>query len=244
MARPALARPASSFLYGTCRVIALLAATATISLVATSAASAAGRSDSLILLAQNSNTGGATGGAGGNTSQSGSEGGTNAGTGATMSPAENTSTKSTKSLSAASKTYVQKAAMTDLFEITSSKLALKQSKNAEIKKFAQQMVTDHGKSTAKLKSLIRQDKLNLKAPMKLDQEHEKLLKQLEAAKGDDFDKLYAKIQTEGHEDALKLHQTYAENGDQPDLKNFASEVSKVVEMHLSHITDINKSLHS
>lgn len=155
--------------------------------------------------------------------------------GTTMAPA--------KSFSAASKSYVEQAAMTDRFEIMSSKLALKQSKNADIKKFAQQMITDHNKSTEKLKAVILKDKLDVKPPMKLDEAHAKLMKELESAKGADFDKLYAKIQTEGHEEALKLHQTYAENGDQPDLKSFAGEVSKVVEMHLSHITDINKALH-
>jgi putative membrane protein len=238
-----MTRFASSYLSGTCRIAAVLATALTVSLLASSAASAAGHSTDWLLLAQNSNTGGATGDAGGVSSGSGNDGGTNAGTGATMAPAENSSGGAMKSLSADSKDYVDKAAMTDHFEIMSSKLALKQSKNADIKKFAQQMVSDHGKSTAQLKSVIRKDKLDVKPPMKLDDEHAKLYKQLESAKGADFDKLYAKIQTEGHEEALKLHQTYAENGDQPDLKTFAGEVSKVVEMHLDHITAINKALH-
>lgn len=202
------ARPASSHLYGTCRVIAVLAAAMTISLMATTAASATGKSSGSVLLAQDSDSSGKM-----------------------------------QKLSDASKSYVEQAAMTDRFEIMSSKLALKQSQNGEIKKFAQQMVTDHNKSTAKLKAIIQKDRLDVKPPAKLDEAHEKVLKELEEAKGADFDKLYAKVQTEGHEDALKLHQTYAENGDQPDLKNFAGEVSKVVEMHLAHITDINKALH-
>lgn len=238
-----MTRLASPMLSGTCRVAAVLITAVTVSLLASSAASAAGHANDRILLAQNSNTGGATGNAGGTNSGSGNDGGTNAGTGATMAPAENSSGGAMKSLSADSKSYVEKAAMTDRFEIMSSKLALKQSKNADIKKFAQQMVSDHGKSTAQLKSVIRKDRLDVKPPMKLDEEHAKLYKQLESAKGADFDKLYAKIQTEGHEEALKLHQTYAENGDQPDLKTFAGDVSKVVEMHLTHITDINKALH-
>jgi putative membrane protein len=206
------------------------------------AASAAGNLDHSLLLAQNSNTGGATGDAGGNTSQSGSEGGTNQGTGATTAPGENTAGGAMTNLSASSKTYVEQAAMTDLFEVQSSKLALKQSKNSQVKNFAKQMITDHGKSTAQLKSILRKDKLEVKPPMKLDQEHAKLLKDLQGAKGAKFDKLYAQIQTQGHEKALKLHQDYAQGGDQPDLKNFAGDVSKVVEMHLNHITDLNKSL--
>ncbi|TXH36357.1 MAG: DUF4142 domain-containing protein [Rhodospirillaceae bacterium] len=238
-----MTRLAASYLSGTCRIAAVVITAVTVSLVASSAASAAGHSKDGILLAQNSNTGGATGNAGGTSSGSGNDGGTNAGTGATMAPAENSSAVAMKSLSAASKDYVEKAAMTDRFEIMSSKLALKQSKNADIKKFAQQMISDHGKSTAQLKSVIRKDKLDVKPPMKLDDEHAKLYKQLQGTKGADFDKLYAKIQTEGHEEALRLHQTYAETGDQPDLQAFAGDVSKVVETHLAHITAINKALH-
>ena len=51
--------------------------------------------------------------------------------------------------------YVQTAASGDMFEIRSSQLAQKQSKNSQVRDFAQRMITDHQASTAALKNAVQ-----------------------------------------------------------------------------------------
>lgn len=131
-----------------------------------------------------------------------------------------------------SQDYVTKAAIGDMFEVQSSKLALQKAGDAKVKRFASQMVKDHTASSRKLKSIIKAGELPLVLPAKLDDAHEQMIASLSAASGSDFDKLYHEMQMKAHEEALALHQGYAQNGAEPKLKAFAEKTSKVVEMHL------------
>lgn len=145
-------------------------------------------------------------------------------------------------VSAATRTYVEQAAMGDRFEIESSRIALRKSQSADVRNFAKQMIHDHGQSTSTLKKLLATDHLDVAPPAKLDPEHAKMLSDLRAATGTSFDQLYAKMQLDGHRQALQLHQGYAAAGDNDDLKKFAADVSKVVEMHLAHVSELVKKL--
>src|ERR1700755_1272342 len=57
-------------------------------------------------------------------------------------------------VSAATRTYVEQAALADRFEIASSRLALKKSHNIDVRNFATQMIHDHSQSTSTLKKLL------------------------------------------------------------------------------------------
>jgi len=139
-----------------------------------------------------------------------------------------------------SQDYVSKAAIGDMFEIQSSKLALRKAGDANVKRFASQMVKDHTASSGKLKSIIKAEELPLVLPTKLDDTHQQMIDSLSAVSGGDFDRMYHEIQLKAHEEALALHQAYAQNGIEPKLKAFAGKTSKVVETHLGML----KAMHS
>ncbi|MDW6023589.1 DUF4142 domain-containing protein [Mesorhizobium sp. BAC0120] len=65
--------------------------------------------------------------------------------------------------------FVNKAAIGGMFEVQSSELALKKSKDADVRQFAEMMVTDHTKANNTLKSVAKQE--HLKLPTELDHEH-------------------------------------------------------------------------
>jgi putative membrane protein len=50
---------------------------------------------------------------------------------------------------------VNKAAVSDMFEVQSSRLALEKSNNSQIKQFAQKMVDDHTKVSNEMKSMAQ-----------------------------------------------------------------------------------------
>jgi putative membrane protein len=134
-------------------------------------------------------------------------------------------------LAAPTPEFVTKVAISDMYEIEASKLALANSKNADIKAFAQQMVTDHSATTASVKKIVGEDKL-APPPAALDADHAKLIADLKAAKPDDFDGLYLDQQEDAHEAALALLQGYAAGGENAKLKAFAAETAPKVSMHL------------
>lgn len=67
----------------------------------------------------------------------------------------------------------------------------------------------------------------------LDARRSEMLNQLAAARGAQFDALYATMQVEAHQEALGLHQGYAQTGFDPGLRGFASQAVPVVQEHLA-----------
>jgi putative membrane protein len=122
-----------------------------------------------------------------------------------------------------SQDYVTKAAIGDLFEIQSSKLALRKSRDGEAKSFASRMIKDHAASSAAMKRIIKAEELPLQPPAKLDDAHQQMIDSLSAANGSDFDKIYWDMQSKAHEEALAMHQGYAESGLEPKLKAFEED---------------------
>jgi putative membrane protein len=137
--------------------------------------------------------------------------------------------------------YVEKAAVGDLFEIQSSELAARQAQNAEVKTFAQRMISDHTTSSQALKAGIQSANLDVKVPDKLDKAHQAKLDNLRKAQGKDFDQAYMREQLNAHREALKLHKAYAEKGDNPVLKKTAANTAVIVEHHLAAAQELAKT---
>lgn len=136
--------------------------------------------------------------------------------------------------------FVSKAAISDMFEIESAKVALARSKTPEIKAFAQMMIDDHSKTTAKVKDIVAKD--NLAAPpATLDDAHAKMLADLKAASDTDFDTTYLDQQTSAHEDAVALMKAYGAGGDNADLKAFATETTPKIQGHLDKAKSLDKA---
>jgi len=129
--------------------------------------------------------------------------------------------------------FVKKVAISDMFEIESSKLADKQKADADSKAFAKKMITDHGKTTRELKSMVQGGKVKAELPTALDDEHKGKLDKLKSLSGKDFDSTYDQMQKQGHQDAVALFEQYAQSGDNAELKRWASKTLPHLKQHLS-----------
>jgi len=129
--------------------------------------------------------------------------------------------------------FVQKVAISDMFEVESGKLALERSKDPGVRKFAAEMVHDHTMTTNKLKETLAASHIDATPPTALDDAHQQLLQQLRDSSAADFDRDYMKIQVQGHEDALTLLQSYSESGDNDALKQVATKTIPMVKKHLA-----------
>ena len=128
--------------------------------------------------------------------------------------------------------FVNKVAISDMFEIQSSQLALSKQPDNDTKPFAQRMVTDHQKTSKELKSLVDGGKVKAALPSALDAEHQKMLDDLKAKSGKDFDQSYDQIQVKAHQDAVALFEAYAKEGDNADLKKWAAATLPHLKQHL------------
>jgi putative membrane protein len=136
--------------------------------------------------------------------------------------------------------FVNGAAVSDMYEVKAANLALQMSKSAEVKKFAQQMITDHTASTNKLKALLPTSGAGVTPPADLDERRKGLIDNLNAA-GDKFDEVYIDQQVAAHGEASTLFHTYADNGDNAPLKAFAAEIVPKIDMHLEMVKGLDKA---
>jgi putative membrane protein len=128
--------------------------------------------------------------------------------------------------------FVQMAAMSDMFEIQSSQAALKNSKDAEVRKFAQMMIDDHTKMSAELKAAVQAGNVSAQIPTALTGEKAQMVQELSTISGEKFDAMYWKAQVQGHQEALQLAQNYAKGGDNAALKQHAQKGVPIIEQHL------------
>ncbi|ACS60378.1 MULTISPECIES: DUF4142 domain-containing protein [Rhizobium] len=135
--------------------------------------------------------------------------------------------------------FVQEAATSDMFEIESSRLALDRG-DAATKTFAQQMVTDHEKTSSELKALISAGKVKAQLPSAMTSAQQDMLDKLKGLQGDDFMKQYHSDQESAHEDAVDLFKRYGEGGDNAELKAWAASTRPALEHHLQMAEDLNK----
>lgn len=125
--------------------------------------------------------------------------------------------------------FTTQAAIGNMFEIQSSELAMKQSTNDQVKQFAQQMITDHGKAATDMQAAASTEGTTV--PAQLDATHQALLQQLSGTTGDGFDAAYIKAQVDGHDQAVALFQGYSSGGKPGALKDFAAKTLPVIQQH-------------
>ena len=128
--------------------------------------------------------------------------------------------------------FVQKAAMSDMYEVQAGKLAAEKGQSDVVKQFGQQMVDAHTKTTEELTGIVKSKNIKVDLPPKLDAKHQKLIDDLNSASPQDFDKTYAKQQVDGHQEAVDLFKKYASSGDDADVKQFAEKTLPTIEHHL------------
>ena len=138
--------------------------------------------------------------------------------------------------------FVTKAASSDMFEITESKMAEKKATSPDVKKFAAMMIRDHTKSTADLKAAIAKSGQSLTLPTALPADLQSRVDDLAKTSGADFHKTYISQQVDAHTQTLAALQGYAANGDVPALKDFAANTAKVVQMHLDAAQKLQASM--
>jgi putative membrane protein len=135
--------------------------------------------------------------------------------------------------------FVKKAAMSDMFEVQSSQLAMQKGDDKD-KAFAQQMITDHQKTTAELQDLLTKPGMHAQPPTTLDSKEQKKLDKLNKESGADFAKTYDKMQVAAHQQAVGLFKRYAQGGDNPTLKDWAARTLPVLQQHLQMAQDLGK----
>lgn len=126
----------------------------------------------------------------------------------------------------------------DVFEITSSQLAVMRSQNPRVRAFASMLIDHHTRTSNVALAQARAAGINPAPPPVLGSMKRAMIDQLVAAGAADFDRVYMSQQVPAHEQALALHTTYAESGDTAELRTAAQGAIPFVQQHLAQAREM------
>ena len=130
--------------------------------------------------------------------------------------------------------YVKMAADADMYEIASSKVALRKTKNPAIKSMASELITDHTTtSKALMGALVNKDRTITRPSMTMSADNDNKVALLKKTPKKSFDDIYLRQQLQAHQTAWALHKGYATEGTDATLQQVAASAVPVVEKHLA-----------
>jgi putative membrane protein len=130
------------------------------------------------------------------------------------------------------------AASGGMTEVELGKIASSKAQNAEVKKFAEMMVTDHTKAGDDLKALAV--KKNITLPTTPNATHQATIKKFQSMSGAEFDKAYVDDMLEDHEKDVAEFEKQSQSNPDADVKAFAAKTLPTLKKHLDAI----KALHA
>lgn len=138
-------------------------------------------------------------------------------------------------MAATSNNFVDNAAEGGITEVEAGKLALEKSSSADVKTFAQHMVTDHTKANQELMTLAK--KLDIQVPddAALTDKAKKAILEM---RDESFDEAYANNQVAAHEKTVELFKKESTSSDNAELKAFATKTLPTLEAHLKAAKDL------
>lgn len=154
-----------------------------------------------------------------------------------QSVSEKTGVNSALGIAPKTEDFIKEAAMSDMLEIEAAKIA-QQKGDADEKKFAEQMITDHTKTSSELKGMAPAE-MTSAIPTALDDSSQKKLDKLQDAKPADFASDYDPMQVSAHKDAVSLFERYANGGENAKLKDWAGKTLPALQHHLQMAEQMN-----
>jgi len=137
--------------------------------------------------------------------------------------------------------FVSNVAMDGMGEVELGRLAAQKAKSPDVKRFAQRMVTDHSKANAELKQLVSNIG-GMSVPASINDQQKAERDRLAKLSGDEFDREYMRLMTAGHDKAVSAFQEEADNGSNPEIKQWATKTLPTLKEHQALAKDIAAKL--
>jgi len=134
-------------------------------------------------------------------------------------------------------TFVIKVASAGMHEVQVNTAAKDKAHDAEVKHFAEKMVTDHSKANKELMSVAKAAGIGV--PTQMLDEHQKDVAKWRNFNGANFDKEFMHHMVMDHEKAVSLFERASKECQNPQLKAFAEKTLPTIKEHL----DMAKRIH-
>lgn len=137
-------------------------------------------------------------------------------------------------------TFAMNGAQSNMAEIALGRLATQKSKNPEVKRFVQRLITDHTNANTALRPLAA--KKNITLPTDVKPEQKETYDRLAKLSGAEFDREFMALMVANHQKSEAAYQAESTNGADPDLKAFATKLLPTIQEHLRMSQEIASKL--
>jgi putative membrane protein len=133
-------------------------------------------------------------------------------------------------------TFVAMATMSNTFEIRSSQIALRRSRDNDVRSIARHLIADHTAAQANLAALAGSLGLQVPPPS-LDAEQQAVVDRLRKRRGNAFNRAYLKAQVVAHEKAIALFIGTGQNEANPEaIRDLTVATLPILGRHLGEVT--------
>ena len=140
------------------------------------------------------------------------------------------------SLSSRDRTFVMQAGQLSMMEVELGRLAVKRGSSAGVKQYGQEMVEDHTRANQELMQLAMQKKVEL--PTEMSTQNTALIDRLSGLSGKSFDTAYKQAMIDSHKQAIALFQAQSQEGQDPQLKAWATQKLPKLQAHLEMVNQM------
>jgi len=134
------------------------------------------------------------------------------------------------------KSFVQEAMEGGRHEVEMGKMASKQAGDPSVKAYGKKLVSDHTQANKKLEAIAKKNGMTATKSSSSSSDSD-----LMAAKGADFDKLFASKAIEDHQKDIAKFEAAEKDATNPDLKSFISSTLPTLRDHLQQAQSLNAS---
>lgn len=138
--------------------------------------------------------------------------------------------------------FMKEAAEGGMAEVELGELAADKASSPDVKDFAQRMVKDHSQANDQLKQIALQKNVTL--PTSPSAKDEMTKNRLSKMSGDAFDKAYMADMVKDHKKDIATFQKESSGGQDPDVKQFASQTLPTLKDHLKQAESVSPKLTS
>ncbi|MEG4483526.1 DUF4142 domain-containing protein [Microcoleus sp. D2_18a_B4] len=143
---------------------------------------------------------------------------------------------SPNSLSSRDRTFVMQAGQLSMMEVELGRLAVQRGSSAGVKQYGQEMVEEHTQANKELMQLVMQKQVEL--PTEMSTQNTALMERLSGLSGTSFDTAYKQAMIESHNQAIALFQAQSQQGQDPDLKAWATQKLPNLQAHLQMVNQM------
>jgi putative membrane protein len=134
--------------------------------------------------------------------------------------------------------FIKETAADSTAEVKIAELATKKAERADVKEFAQMLITDHTAANKELEAVAQKKGVDLSAV--IAPSAAKDFQNLEKYSGKDFDNEFLKLMETDHKKCVSNFESEAKKVEDGDLKDFVNKTLPVIKAHYDKVQGLRK----